>query len=104
MYVSVAPFDYLSGSGSFVLTPSNSRACLNVTIVDDNVLELDEDFSATLTGTLPPGAAFDPTSTNVLINDNEGELYIILCTCKCLRKHEVELFLLACSWSNCDTE
>ena len=46
---------------------------MNVSILDDDVLELDEDFSATLTGTLPPGAAFDLTSTNVLIEDNECE-------------------------------
>lgn len=82
-----ASLDYQSESGSFVLTPSDPRACLNVTILDDDILELDEDFSATLTGMLPPGAAFDLTSTEVLIEDNECESTNVRILTYCIYMH-----------------
>ena len=47
--------------------------CVNVTIVDDDSFEIEEYFSATLTGDLPPGAVFNITSTIVLIEDNESK-------------------------------
>ena len=68
------PDDFISQFGSFVLTPSQSRACINVPIEDDNVLEADESFSGTLVGDLPPTASFNFDFTTVVIRDNESEL------------------------------
>ena len=71
--LTTAPDDYASLTESFTLTPSDSRMCFNVSIVDDETLEVTEYFSATLEpfGMLPPAAELDITSTNVQIADNE---------------------------------
>ena len=69
----VAPDDFLTQFLSAVLTPVQPIACIDVTIEDDMILEIDEFFSGTLTGSLPPTASFNLTSTTVLISDNEGE-------------------------------
>ena len=56
-----------------MLTPSEPRACLDVPIEDDDVLEVEEAFSGTLVVTdLPPTASLNLTSTTVVIDDNEG--------------------------------
>lgn len=44
-----------------------------MTVVDDDVLEIDESFSGTLVGNLPPTASFGLNFTTVTISDNESE-------------------------------
>ena len=58
---------------SEILTPFEPVFCFNVTVVDDGILEIDEDFSAILSGELPPAASFGDTTANVQIDDNERE-------------------------------
>lgn len=71
--MTTAPYDYASLTESFTLTPSESRMCFNVSIEDDDTLEVIEYFSANLEplGMLPPAAELDITSTDVQITDNE---------------------------------
>ena len=52
---------------------SEGQQCLNVTIIDDNLLEFDEEFSANITDVSPSGVQIGPfDSTAVVINDDEG--------------------------------
>ena len=52
-----------------------TRACTNVTIVDDNVAELTERFSVKLNRTdgLDPRITLDPVVADVEIMDKDGE-------------------------------
>lgn len=59
---------------SYTLTPIDSTVCVNITIEDDDMLENEEYFSATLVGNLPPAATFNITSTIIQIEDNERML------------------------------
>ena len=44
-----------------------------MTIIDDNLLEFDEEFSANITDVSPSGVQIGPfDSTAVVINDDEG--------------------------------
>ena len=50
-----------------------SSVCVNVTATDDDILEGDEDFVITITGTdLPEVTLGFPRATTVIINDNDG--------------------------------
>lgn len=73
MFVSVAPPDFSSVSEELVLTPDDPRVCFNITVDDDEILEIDEYFNTTLVGDLPPAAVFNITSATVLLEDNECE-------------------------------
>ena len=49
------------------------QVCRNVTIVNDNLLEFDEQFYVNLTNVVPPGVQLQPlNTTSVVINDDEG--------------------------------
>ena len=78
--VSIAPPDFFSVLEEFTLTPDNPRACFNVTVEDDDILETDEYFNTTLVGiNLPPAAVFNITSATVLLEDNERGFYGTSC-------------------------
>lgn len=66
--------DYEDLMQPFSLSPTNDRRCFNVTIVDDDVLEVSEYFRATLVavGDLPQNASLNITQARVDIGDNEG--------------------------------
>lgn len=73
IFISVGE-DYEDRTESFSLSPTNSRQCFNVTIVDDDILEASEYFRATLVavGDLPQNASLNITQARVDIDDNEG--------------------------------
>ena len=49
------------------------QVCQNVTIVNDNLLEFDEQFYVNLIDVVPPGVQLQPlNTTSVVINDDEG--------------------------------
>ena len=51
---------------------SLEKQCLNVSIVNDNELENEEEFSLTLT-TMEDRVRLDPDSTTVRITDDDGK-------------------------------
>lgn len=66
--------DYEDLIEEFSLSPTNDRQCFNVTIMDDDILEVSEFFRATLVavGDLPQNASLNITQARVDIDDNEG--------------------------------
>ena len=67
--------DFVDLSVSFSLTSTNPRQCFNVTINDDDVLEVTEYFRASLAevGALPQNASLSLTTARVNIMDNDSE-------------------------------
>ena len=66
-----------------------TRACEEVTIIDDDILEMTESFNATLTRTLnlDPRITLDPVHAVVIILDNDGRspnndslMIMLMCT------------------------
>lgn len=55
-----------------VSSPSDTMACVNIPITDDNLIEGDETFTATIT--LIASVNFDIGDTVITITDDEGEL------------------------------
>ena len=53
---------------------AGSTACANITILDDDVLEFEHDFTVQLSNTVPAGVVLGALmSTTVTIQDNEGK-------------------------------
>lgn len=65
--------DFPSFLDSVSLSPTNPRQCVNISITDDAILEVDEYFAVNLTsvGMLPPRTTLDPAGARVRINDND---------------------------------
>ena len=67
-----APDDYVSTSSDLTFSQSSSRECVNVSIVNDDELENEEEFRLTLT-TGEDKVNLIPDSTTVRITDDDGE-------------------------------
>ena len=53
---------------------NGTQACLNITIVDDDVFESDHDFGVFLAAASPPSVAVGfPTFSIITIQDNDGK-------------------------------
>ena len=59
--------------------PDVDRVCFNVSIVDDSVYELREDFFVNLT-TAQPFVTLMPVTSLVMIDDEDGKLLITFLT------------------------
>ena len=72
--VAESPDDYLSLTVILTFPACETRACEEVTIIDDDILETTESFNATLTRTpnLDPRITLDPFNAVVIILDNDG--------------------------------
>ena len=59
------------------------RQCVNVSIIDDTILEISEDFNATLViqDPQPPNINFGDLETRVIISDDDGQLIMGISTC-----------------------
>ena len=66
-YTSVS-FDVAFPSGS----TDNATACVNINILDDDILEGDHTFTVTLT-ILDPDVMLDNNETTITIRDDEGK-------------------------------
>ena len=55
----------------------NATACVNITILDDDILEGDHAFTVTLT-TLDPDVMLGNYETTITIIDNEGNWQILI--------------------------
>ena len=83
-------------------SPSVMSITVPVTIVDDDILENPETFSAVLT-TGDPSVLLDPDVATVTINDNDSEIYTsYLSACIILLPAFIEIkpFLLRCWYHN----
>ena len=65
----------------FSLSTANPRQCFNVTIIDDDILEVSEYFRVSLVevGALPQNASLSLTMARVNITDNDGETLCFVC-------------------------
>ena len=68
--------DYVPPSGNFNLAARETRDCLEITILSDNLLEVTEGLSGRLAlqGGLIPGFTFRPVSTSIEITDTDSKL------------------------------
>ena len=76
---SVPPMDYGELSTILSFPTCGTRQCVNVTIVNDDVLESVESFDVTLERTpgLNMGITLDPVNGMIsIIDDGEGNIYV----------------------------
>ena len=59
-------------------TSNGDTACDNITIIDDDVLEGEHSFEIQIVSTDPMLSTFNPASTVVTIQDNEGNVIVLL--------------------------
>ena len=65
--------DYVGINSSVILTPTNQRQCINITVVDDSICEADETIPVLLTSSEDPSEVIlDPSSAVVTIIDDDG--------------------------------
>ena len=71
----VAPMDYIWVSTILMFGACGTRHCVNVTIVNDDILEMPESFTVTLERTpgLDSRITLNPVDTVVEITDDDGE-------------------------------
>ena len=62
--------DYISSLGIFTLSQAVTRACFNISILDDEIVEEEENFLVTIT-TGDPQINLSPSSTKLIIVDND---------------------------------
>ena len=74
----MAPTDYVALSETLMFDACQTRSCVNVTIVDDLVDELEEFFRVSLTRTtgLDSRITLNPVDGRTVITDNDGKSYI----------------------------
>ena len=66
------PSDYFSVRQGLTFSQSSSRECVNVSIVNDDELENEEEFRLILT-TGEDRVNLDPSSTSIRVTDDDGE-------------------------------
>ena len=65
--------DYDQESVGLIFNEDNTRRCVNITIIDDNVYEDPENFIVEITNVGPdPDVELDPDTAEILILDNNG--------------------------------
>ena len=76
------PTDYISLSAILEFDECDIRQCVEIIIVDDLILEMEETLSFTLTRTedLHPNITLNPTHGDIIIQDNDGMLYLNVCS------------------------
>ena len=79
-FSTVAPIDYLGLSTILMFVTCGTQQCVNVVIVDDDVLENVESFDVTLERTpgLDSRITLDPVDTVVEITDDDGEYVVAI--------------------------
>lgn len=64
--------DYVANSTILTFAPCERQQCVNVTIVDDEIVELEESFSYSLERTSDPRIHLEQETGEVVILDAEG--------------------------------
>ena len=76
MSTALSSFDYISVSSAEVFTAGstdNTTRCVDITIIDNNVLEGDKTFTVALTTADPDVMLLSAGETVVTITDNDGK-------------------------------
>ena len=71
----VGGVDYNAGLYTITFFAEDVRITFNISINDDNILEMIEEFNLTISSTSPPARIFSGNiqETNVFIIDNDGK-------------------------------
>ena len=78
--VTSVDYNYYSAQSTLTIFNSSELSCMNISIVDDVVLENDESFNVTLgrTRCLDRRITLDPAVVKIIIDDRQGvKLYLI---------------------------
>jgi len=71
--------DYSAGPYSVTFSPLMTRQLLTIAIVDDNIMEMNEQFQLTISNSLPDRVTIsDPSQTIVTIRDDDGNLVTVM--------------------------
>lgn len=65
-----APQDYIGISTHLLLTPSETRKCINITLLDDSIVEEREKFALELASS-EVGILLNPNKTTITIQDTD---------------------------------
>lgn len=65
-----APQDYIGISTHLLLTPSETRKCINITLLDDSIVEEREKFALELASS-EVGILLNPNKTTITIEDTD---------------------------------
>jgi len=70
-----APDDYTQTTAPLTFLPGENLQCVNISILDDAILESNEDFSVQLNTQDTAAVTINLNSASVTITDNDGEVY-----------------------------
>ena len=78
-YVTEADIDYGAGPYNITFLAGRTKVVFNVTIVDDNVVETDENFTLTIDPSSLPSKILvgSPSQTRVTILDDDSKFYAV---------------------------
>lgn len=74
LYIGSVDYSHDALSSSIDSNTPNGRACISITLMDDDILENEETFTAVLSST--NGQVGDDNMVTVTINDNDGKIII----------------------------
>ena len=79
--------DYTPPTDTYIIEAGDDRDCLQLMILDDSIFEGSEELTGSLEGIVnqlgqlvrnPDRIMFDPATTTIQINDNDGIIDILL--------------------------
>ena len=79
--------DYTSGPYSVIFPAGRTRAVLDISVINDNILEVNELFSLAVNSTTLPSNVTSVDQTTITITDNDSKLSyhskLYVCACMC---------------------
>jgi len=76
--------DYISGPYNVTFPAGTTRTVLDISVTNDNILEVNESFSLMVNSAVLPSDVASVDQTTITIIDNDGKLicvYILVLTC-----------------------
>ncbi len=86
MWISAGNKDYQLMTAQLRFSPSQEHQCLNITILDDTILESEEDFQVSLM-TVMERVTLDPDTTTITVADDDGKQIISGCVTTLARSY-----------------
>lgn len=78
LFLPVAPGDYTSTNGIFVITEDNTEECLSISIIDDNEDEGEREcFAVTISTANTEGISLGISLATICITDNDGSVHTV---------------------------
>ena len=72
-----APSDYTTFAEMLTFTPMDSRFCYNMTVINDQLFEGQEDFTVTLS-TSAPSVSVQPETAIIIITDDDRKYFLFI--------------------------